>query len=202
MHRFLKKDMVAIDIGANLGEYTLFMAKRLTNGKVFSFEPMHKMIKQLEENIALNGFKNIQVCPYGLAERNHQAQVHELDDPHEGLGTLYIGDRKSKEATTVELCTLDSVFRSLKVNRLDFIKMDIEGSELRALHGGRDTITKFRPYVLVEINALTYKAAGYTVADVGIFFLGLRYTPHEVNKAGKLVPCSALPEFGNVIFVP
>lgn len=202
MHRFLKKDMVALDVGANLGEYTLFMAKRLTNGKVFSFEPMDKMVKLLEENITLNGFNNVQVCPYGLAERNYQAQMHEVDDPHEGLGTFYLGERKSKLATDVDLRTLDSIFDSMKVNRIDFIKMDIEGGELHALHGGRSTLTKFRPYVLIEINSPTYKAAGYTVADVGIFFKGLNYIPHQVNKGGKLVACRSLPEFGNVIFVP
>ncbi len=202
MHRFLKGDMVALDVGANLGEYTLFMAKRLGDGKVFSFEPMTKMVELLEKNIALNGFKNVQVCPFGLADRNYVAQVHEVDDPHEGLGTFYLGERKSKQATNVELRTLDSVFGSLNVNRIDFIKMDIEGSELHALKGGSKTMARFRPYVLIEINAPTYNAAGYSVADVSTFFLELNYAPHLVSKTGKLAECSSLPDFGNIIFVP
>ncbi|HCW07094.1 MAG TPA: FkbM family methyltransferase, partial [Cytophagales bacterium] len=84
MHRFLKKDMVAIDIGANLGEYSLFMAKRLTAGKVIAFEPMEKMVSLLNENIKLNNFSNIMVCPFGLSQQNGVAQVHEVDDVHEG----------------------------------------------------------------------------------------------------------------------
>jgi FkbM family methyltransferase len=202
MHRFLKKEMVALDVGANLGEYTLFMAKRLTAGKIFSFEPMYKMVSLLEENIKLNEFSNVQVCPFGLSDKNFVAQVHELDDPHEGLGTFYLGARKSMHATDVELRTLDSVFNSLNTDRVDFIKMDIEGSELHALRGGKNTIAKFRPYVLIEINALTYNAAGYTVADVLAFFAELNYTPSQVSKTGKLVECNSLPDFGNVIFVP
>lgn len=202
MHRFLKKEMVAIDVGANLGEYTLFMAKRLTNGKVISFEPMSKMVELLEENISLNHFKNVQVCPFGLSNKNDIAMVHEVDDQHEGLGTFFLGDRKSKTATGVELRTLDGVWDTLEINRLDFIKMDIEGSEFYALQGGRNTIAKFRPYILIEINQPTYMAAGYSVADVEVFFKENNYLAHRVNKTGKLEICSKLPEFGNVIFVP
>jgi FkbM family methyltransferase len=163
---------------------------------------MYKMVQLLEENILLNNFSNVQVCPFGLSDRNDVACVYEVDDVHEGLGTFYLGERKSKEATEVELRTLDSVVDSLKINQIDFIKIDVEGSELYALRGGKNAIAKFRPYVLVEINAPTYKAAGYTINDVEKFFTELNYLPHQMNKSGRLEECISLPDFGNVIFVP
>jgi len=202
MHLFLKQDMVALDIGANLGEYTLFMAKRLSSGKVFSFEPVIKLLTQLEYNIKLNGFSNVQICPFGLSDHNHISQVHEIDDSNEGLGTFYLGERQSKQSTDAELRSLDSESDFLRISRIDFIKMDIEGSELYAMRGAKNLIAKFRPYVLIEINASTYKAAGYSVADVESFFLNFDYQAHRVNKTGKLVLCKSLPDFGNVIFVP
>jgi len=54
LHRYLKKEMVALDVGANLGEYTMFMAKRLTEVRVLSFEPMELVRSQLQENVRLN----------------------------------------------------------------------------------------------------------------------------------------------------
>ncbi|HCW07093.1 MAG TPA: hypothetical protein DGG95_06995, partial [Cytophagales bacterium] len=97
---------------------------------------------------------------------------------------------------------LDDEFNSFQVNRIDFIKIDIEGSELYALQGGKETLKKFRPYVLIEINSPTYKAAGYSVADVKNFFDEIIYEPHHVDKLGNLVASKSLPDFGNVIFVP
>ena len=202
MHRFLTNEMVALDIGANLGEYSLFMAKRLSAGKVIAFEPMEKMVSILNENIKLNKLSNIQVCHFGLSNQNGVAQVHEVDDVHEGLGTFFLGDRKSKVATQVALKKLDDEVNSFQVNRIDFIKIDIEGSELYALKGGKETILKFKPHILIEINEPTYKAAGYSVAEVEAFFDEVNYSPYQVSKTGKLVSCKSLPAFGNVIFVP
>lgn len=202
LHSFLKKDMIVVDIGANLGEYTLFMAKRLTTGKVFSFEPMQSIRKQLIENISLNGFTNVSVVALGLSDREQLLQIHEVDDVHEGLNTFYLGGRKSRSVQEVQLKTLDSQMVILKIAKIDFIKIDIEGSELPALLGARESIARWRPYVMVEINDLTYRAAGYSIDDVSSFFKELKYQPHELNKQGKLSATKVLPAFGNIIFVP
>ncbi len=202
LQRFLKKDMVAIDIGANLGEYTLFMAKRLTSGKVFSFEPMERFLKLLNENILLNGFSNVNVVGVGLSDKDQVLQIHDVDDAHEGLNTFYLGGRKSKGTQEVQLKTLDEQVELLKIEKINFIKIDIEGSELPALVGARSSIARWRPHVMVEINDLTYRAAGYSVGDVAKFFNELNYTPCGVTKQGSLQRGVPLPAFGNIIFVP
>jgi len=202
LHKFLKKEMIAVDIGANLGEYTLFMAKRLTRGKVLSFEPMRSIRDVLAENIMLNGLTNVSVIGVGLSDREHFLQIHEVDNVHEGLNTFYLGDRKSKNFQEVPLKTLDSQIELLSVNKIDFIKIDVEGSELPALKGAVNSIRKWRPYVMVEINDLTYKAAGYLKEEVGFFFKELNYTPCTLTKQGDLVTVTTLPSFGNIIYVP
>src|SRR5258708_12088987 len=103
LHRFLKKEMIAFDVGANLGEYSVFMAKRLSLGQVFAFEPMQSMRQQLIHNILINNFKNVQVIDYGLSDKEQLLQIHELDDVHEGLGTFYPGHQTTKNTTTVAL---------------------------------------------------------------------------------------------------
>jgi|GEM_PF-780973 len=203
LHRFLDKKMVAVDVGANQGEYSLFMAKRLTEGRVIAFEPLEPMRLQLNENIGLNDFASvIKVMPYGLSDREQVLPIFEVEDTHEGLSTLYLGGRKVRSTREVPLKRLDDLAGEIGFDRLDFIKIDIEGSELPALLGARQTIAKWRPYVMVEINDLTYKAAGYSGDDVSVFFDSLQYTPFEISKAGTLQSLAALPTFGNVVFVP
>ena len=200
LHRFLTPEMVFLDIGANMGEYTLFAAKRLNCGHVYSFEPWPYMQKALEENIALNSFDNISVMHYGLSDKNGELPIFEVKHKHEGLSTLYPGDREIKAQHAIELKVLDNEFVNL--NRLDFVKIDIEGSELLALKGARRSIEKFRPYVMVEINNITYEMAGYTSLDILDFFLSMNYHPFLIDRNAKLRPCTTLPSFGNIIFKP
>jgi FkbM family methyltransferase len=202
LNKFLKDEMVGVDVGANLGEYTLFMAKRLSKGKVFSFEPLQNMRTQLMANIKLNDFKQVEVFGYGLSDRREQMEIHEIDNPHEGLATTYLGLRKSKATFMIELDSLDAVFPTFNTSRIDFLKIDIEGGELKALQGAQSTIARFRPYVMIEINEETYQAAGYSTAAIAAFFLQLNYLPFKVNKMGRLESCPKLPVFGNIIYVP
>lgn len=200
LNRFLKKDMVFVDVGANQGEYTLFAAKRAA--RVLSFEPLTSMRNVLNENVALNGFRNVDVFESGLSDRAGSLEIHEVENMDEGLGTLYLGNRKSKRSFTIPLQSLDDVAQERSLSRVDFIKMDIEGSELKALQGSERVIQKFKPVVMIEINEETYQAAGYSTNDIDAFFKKLNYIPFLVGKRGRLKACTELPFFGNVIFRP
>jgi FkbM family methyltransferase len=202
LHRFLKPEMTFFDIGANQGEYTLFAAKRVTRGHVFSFEPLPAMQKVLASNIQLNGFKNVSVLAYGLSDTKGVLPIFEVKDRHEGLATFYPGERESDGKYFVDLNVLDDEFRDRALTRMDFIKIDIEGGELPALKGAQKLIRKFRPVVMVEINEATYRMAGYTPTAVLDFFSALDYVPSRLDKNADLQPCAALPSFGNIIFRP
>src|SRR6267154_3857129 len=80
LHRYLEKEMAALDVGANLGEYTVFMAKRLREGRVLSFEPMALIRTQLQENVRLNDFKQVAIFDFGLSDKKEQLNLHEVDD--------------------------------------------------------------------------------------------------------------------------
>jgi FkbM family methyltransferase len=202
LHRFLRKEMVALDVGANLGEYTMFMAKRLTEGRVLSFEPMALTRRQLQENVKLNDFSQVAIFDFGLSDKHQRLNLHEVDDGNEGLGTLFLGEKKSKGSVEIALESLDEKWNSFSLQRLDFIKIDVEGSELFVLQGGEKTIIKFRPLILIEISEENFKAAGYRTADVESFFKRINYQPKRINKVGQLEACAVMPAFGNVMFVP
>lgn len=202
LHRYLKSDMVFVDIGANQGEYALFAAKRLTAGKVVAFEPLPSMLKLLYENIKLNRFENIQVFEKGLSDKEQTLVIHEVEDAHEGLATIFLGDRVSKKSFSIQLARLDDLFAQTGLGKLDFIKIDIEGAELSALRGSEGLIRKYNPTVMVEINEKTFAAAGYKIQDVLDFFDQLGYTSYSIGKGGKLEACKQLPVFANIVFRP
>jgi FkbM family methyltransferase len=203
LHDFLKSDMVVLDVGANIGEYSIFAAKRLTQGKVVAFEPVPALRKMFDENIELNQFTNVIVKPFGLSDEVGSFPIYFVgENENEGQATFFPGLLQNQRSVKAELKKLDDEWSHLSLDRLDFIKMDIEGSELKALQGGRATITRFRPLVMLEVSEVTYRAAGYSLEDVAEFFTALNYLPFVVNKMGKLVSSSTMPSFGNVIFVP
>lgn len=202
LHKFLKPEMVVVDVGANQGEYALFSAKRVTKGKVIAFEPLPSILKVLYENIRLNNFTNIQVFPGGLSDVEGSLKIHEIEDEHEGLATIYPGERKSRSSFDIKLRTLDDVVREESVERIDFVKIDIEGGELKALVGSQQSIQKHKPVFMVEINEVTYRSAGYTVDDIDSFFKKNSYQAWSIGKGGRLLKCMKLPAFGNIVFKP
>jgi FkbM family methyltransferase len=203
LHDFLQPGMVMLDVGANIGEYTVFAAKRMASGRVLAFEPLPSIRKDLEENIRLNHFENITVLPYGLSDQPGQFPIFMVgESENEGQATFFSDSSSNQNSIVADLKVLDAEWKSFELTRLDFIKMDIEGSELMALRGSINTIRQFRPLVLLEISEVTYQAAGYTKKEISDYFQQLNYLPFECNKLGKLQRCTSLPTFGNIIFVP
>lgn len=198
LNNHLKKDMVFVDIGANLGEYSVFAAKRVA--KILAFEPLPKMQILLQESISLNNFTNVQILPYGLSDKEQMLAIHEIENSHEGLSTFFPGERVTRHMYEVPLKTFDTQFPSFGVSKIDFIKVDIEGGELYALKGARKAIEKYSPDVMIEINGPTYQAAGYSIEEVYDFFQTLGYKPFEINKHGLLTPSKQVPVFKNIVF--
>ncbi|HEY9007877.1 MAG TPA: FkbM family methyltransferase [Ohtaekwangia sp.] len=205
LNRFLKSDMVFIDIGANQGEFSLFAAKRLTQGRVLAFEPVDFFYDLLQENIGYNHFKNIETFHYGLSNEVKQLPIYMGQTgagEHEGLATIFQSDQRARFIQNIELKILDEQLPALALQRIDFMKIDVEGAEMLVLKGALKTIERFKPLIMLEINEATYLAAGYTVPDVIQFFSDLGYTLHIMTKSGTLKPVSSTPAFCNAVFVP
>lgn len=202
LHRYLKPEMVFVDVGANQGEYSLFAAKRLTSGAVLAFEPLSSIRSAFEENIRLNGFSNITVFPFGLSSKEEMLTIHEFENVHEGLATFFPGEKQTKVSGTVPLRRLDDVISGHNPGRVDFVKIDIEGGELKALQGCTAVVEQYRPTFMIEINEQTYGLAGYSPDDVLAFFSSRNYLPFELKKRGVVAKCERLPAYGNILFIP
>lgn len=115
---------IIVDIGANIGAFSLFAAR--TADTIFSFEPESSNHSQLLKNIALNQYRNIMPFKKAVGGKVGTVTLHRAAS---NLGASSVVHQVSNDVETVEMITLDSVFRLCNIERINFLKIDIEGSE-------------------------------------------------------------------------
>jgi len=146
LDRYLDNHSVIFDIGANIGNHSLYWAKRTHAQKIYAFEPVLSTYKILEKNIAINRLEDI-VMPFniGLSEQDGYANI--LTYGMEGIGSTQLQQSKDGEMVVQRL---DSLPLTDELERVDFVKIDVEGFECRVLRGGRKFFQKFKPIVFIE----------------------------------------------------
>lgn len=137
-----------LDIGANIGCHTVALAKMAPSCQVHAFEPMgvHHML--LQENITGNNLKNVKAYNVGLGEKEMTMFEPNLDwkaeDNFGGHGLVYEGDSQKE----IQVKPLDSYDWRRPIS---FMKIDVEGHELKVLEGAMGTIAKWKPTMIIEI---------------------------------------------------
>jgi len=139
----LQKGDIVIDAGANMGLFSIF-TKYKDVAKVYAFEPQKESIEILNENIEKNKMSNdVQVVPFGLSDKNITCELHHSGDGHSSGSIVMHTDKSDCEEITC--VTLDSWVKTNKIEKVDFIKADIEGAERDMLAGALETIRRFKP---------------------------------------------------------
>lgn len=130
--KVVKEGDIVVDLGANIGYFSLLAARLVGNrGKVYAFEPEPVNYSLLLKNIELNEYANIVPVPRAVSNVSGRVKLF-LDDKDTGAHTIYPHGRG--ESIEVQSVTLDEFFED-REQRIDVIKMDIEGAELAALSG-------------------------------------------------------------------
>jgi len=139
----VKSGDIAVDVGAGIGHYT-FLFSRLVGdaGMVYAFEPDPFMFKILEANIRLNGLDNVVAEQAAIADRTGEMTFYMSTVGQSSLLPM----RGLRSIITVKTLTIDS----LNLARLDWVKIDTEGTEAAVLRGTKDTVAKCTPRLLVE----------------------------------------------------
>ncbi len=151
--RFCEEDSQIIDIGANIGLTTIALSDICSRGKIAAIEPIPITFEYLKENIKNSRLNNITLHNFGLGNKEETVLMQGCNNFLAGafVANRYQADKKHF-TVTVPLHTLDNYFNSLSLNRVDFIKLDIEGYELFALEGAYQTLKKYKPIVYLEMN--------------------------------------------------
>jgi len=208
---YLQPGMTVIDVGANIGETTLTAAKRVTStGKVIAFEPVTKIYSILNDNLKRNRLHWVKPVKLGLSENAGSAPIYTSSDQdinsleNIGLGTLYPVEERQTLIETISLSSLDDYLRENPIDRLDLIKIDIEGAEIPCLFGAQKTIRKFRPQIILETQEETYMAAGYNPNSLMELFTQLDYEIFRLGNNGELhsVSAKSLKNYQNILARP
>ena len=144
LRRTLPRDGVAVDVGANIGVLSVLMASLCNRGRVYAFEPAKENFAYLARNVA--AFPNVSTLPLALLDGDRDVGLAYND-------AYPAGSHVSESAqSTVAARTLDSWAREEKLDRLDVLKIDVEGAEPAVLRGAAQTIERFSPLTVVECN--------------------------------------------------
>lgn len=137
---------IVIDAGAYRGDTALYFAPKVgKQGMVYAFEPDVKNYVWLKNNIQLNGLTNIKAIKAGVGLKNTVAQ-------QVGIGSgvnLESRENFNKKVIEVKVYSIDSFILENKINRVDFIKMDVEGWELDALRGAEGCLKNYKPKLAI-----------------------------------------------------
>jgi len=136
----LEIGMTVIDVGANIGYYTIITGKRVgVNGRVLAFEPEENNFSLLSRNISLNKLNNVTVFKIALANKSGEESLY-LDNDNKGHHSLSSQKSRTEKIVLVRTDTLDNILEKYGSPKVDLIKMDIEGAECLALEGMAKTL--------------------------------------------------------------
>jgi FkbM family methyltransferase len=145
LRHWLRPGMTAIDVGANLGFYSLLIAQRVgPQGRVYAYEPASDPRALLERNRTLNSMQQIEILPTALSDRAHEGRI--VFGASSELNAL--GDGGKGE--DVHVTSLDTELAERNWAQPDFIKIDVEGGEERILAGGKQFFAECSPLVMFE----------------------------------------------------
>lgn len=175
LDNYLKPGMVFLDVGAHIGYFSVLAAARVgPEGEVHAFEVNPACIDRLKKNV--EPYFVIRVHTLAVSDAESEAlffpSVHATES---GWGSLF-DDGEREKSFLVQTTTLDAWFSQSSVARVDFIKLDIEGAEYRALHGATQLLAQTRPVLFCEVNEVCLARDGRTPQDLFNVLSSLGYS--------------------------
>jgi FkbM family methyltransferase len=191
----IRPGAVVFDIGANIGAHTLHFARLAgPTGRVVAFEPTDFACAKLRANLALNPELQPRVTIAQLflvADRTVKppATVPSSWPVAAGSGELNAWHGRAQDSAAATAMTADDYCATAGVDRVDFVKLDVDGHECAVLHGFRTCLARFRPVIIVEIAPFIYAGPKAREFDEFILFLaGLGYEFTDANSGRTVSP--------------
>jgi FkbM family methyltransferase len=196
---FLKPGMIFLDIGANLGQYTLLAAQRVgPTGRVHSFEPSGRMYSELRYNVGLNNLSdNCFLNEVAVSEKEGSARLSQYEPGAEVFGSLGNHRRMPRSiigSEEVKTITLDTYVREQRIPKIDLIKIDIEGGELPALRGAEWILCQAdAPTIVLEMSDINTVGFGYKALDIWDYLSEFGYCMYRFDRRGRICGLAERP---------
>ncbi|HTD40651.1 MAG TPA: FkbM family methyltransferase [Mucilaginibacter sp.] len=186
----LKQGGVFIDIGANVGLFSIQLSK-LTNVIVYSVEPSFLNFQKLLSNISLNKVSNIHPINIGLSDRDSFGYL--INNSPANSGTFRVVDTVNDNSSyLIRLCTLSELVKYFGLSEIDLIKIDVEGFEMNVFKGYFNHNLPSPKNIIMEFSGLL-EQTGYTVKECYDYFTDLGYE-HFTIAGDKYNLGDILPE--------
>jgi len=182
----LKPGDKCIDCGSNLGYHTVTMGNLVgPTGEILAIEPQRIIFQQATGNVFLNDLRNVTTFNVALGDKEDWVEMEPIDINALGvnMGANYVG----KGGERVRMTQLDSLVPDNKM--IHFIKIDVQGCEIKLLDGAKKLLERCRPIMFVEVEHMWLEKHGSTGEDLLEKLRNLNYTLHHIGFGSQDYLC-------------
>lgn len=198
--QYVRSGMVAFDVGAHIGLYSLLLAKLVgPEGQVHAFEPESRNYRRLLANLAINSFDHVRANRLAVFSDSQMLQLNvflnsvnawhslghpSLPDPYHPGHTLTPSEQQEVQGTS-----LDDYCASAGITEIDFLKVDVEGAELEVLQGAERLLQAGAiAAVLFEVSLPQVQAMGHQPAEIFALLQSFGFRSFPLSEDGELLP--------------
>lgn len=188
---------IIFDIGANIGSTSLYFSKLSPDATIFAFEPNQETFSKLQSNLSFN--RNSRILPQniGLGDKNSVMKLFEVDENNPGMNRI-LPDGSQFPFTTIQIERLDDFCKRHEINKIDFMKIDVEGFEYAVLEGGQNIIKSCKPLIFLELDDSNLRDNNRSARELLILLEGMGYTCFK--RADNSTPITADMDLRNCHF--
>jgi FkbM family methyltransferase len=172
---------VVIDVGANIGFTALSLSQRTESGKVFAFEPDPHNFAELQKNLHLNPGLNVEPLNLGVSDLPGVLKLTVSKADNRGMNR--VNNSATENYTSIPVISLDEFVRERNIQRLNLIKIDVEGFEHNVLKGCVNILNNQKPAFFIELDDNNLKEQGSSSSELVAFLLSNGYRcEHSITK--------------------
>lgn len=206
LNQFVRTGSLCFDIGAAYGRYTLILSRLAkSEGHVYSFEPGSLSRQVLMNLVGFHRLRNVTVVQKALWNRSGRLEfaIPVKGRDRVGLSLAHVKTPLDEGCLEeeVEAVTLDEFCREREIQRVDFIKCDVEGAEFSVLEGARDLLERGKPTVLCEVDGEYLTRFGSSPQQLHDLFRQMGYKAFRLMDRGRFVEVTLLRDPHNYFFI-
>jgi FkbM family methyltransferase len=190
--KLLRPGQTVLDIGGNIGFYSLSLAKQFPTSRFHAFEPIPKTFAQLKGNLEMNNISNVSIYNFGFSNERKTLTFYFYPEGSGNASSARLSERDSVEEVTCSVITVDEFVKENGL-RVDFIKCDVEGAELLVFQGANSVLDTHRPIVFSEMLRKWSKKFNYDPNEIFELFRSKNYGVYT-SAHGELLPFTTMTE--------
>jgi FkbM family methyltransferase len=182
----VRNNMIIFDVGSNIGQTAMkFASLGFENIYVYGFEPDTVNFNNAINNLKLNNFKNLFYKNIGLGSENGEFNL-KINTPSNRGGNRIVINNDFENTLKVKISKLDDIVKELKNDKVDLIKIDVEGFEMKVLKGAINTLKKHKPILYIELDDNNLKEQNSSAQELVSFLLDIDYKIKN-SYTGKII---------------